>query len=237
MGTIIENLFVAYAYTLPACAIGLAIVYFTYVKAVRMPKKSVIVGLLITWSVFAVMVFLFGEDFFRGVPFLIVPIVVGYIVYYILRRRLKKWDWRKRLIRKALETESNANTANTYFNTLGTSDGPVHILTKTRWMGFISMPRTSVMTHNAVDLKQFGTMIKWTTNDSATLAFLHDAIVHLVKDIGIAGLADIGRSIKMTASVAKTFGGDWRDIVKQAAKDGVALPIHDDVLRYIKEIN
>jgi hypothetical protein len=39
----------------------------------------------------------------------------------------------------------------------------------------------------------------------------------------------------MTEKVAKTFGGNWRDIVKQAAQDGgISFPVSDDVLRYIK---
>lgn len=222
METINENLIVAYAYTLPSFVIGLAIVYFTYVKPAKIPTSSVVVGLLIMWSVFAMIVFLFGEEILQGFPYLIVPVIIGYVVFYIIRKRLKN------------DVGSNVGT---YFNTLQTRDGQIHVLTKARWMGFIPMSRTSVMTHNAVDFKQFGTVIKWTTNDSATLASLHNAIVDLVKDIGIAGLVNIGHSIKMTTNVAKTFGGDWRDIVKQAAEDGVTLPIHDDVLRYIKEIN
>ena len=32
----------------------------------------------------------------------------------------------------------------------------------------------------------------------------------------------------------KTFGGSWQDILQQAAQDGVAFPLSDDVLKYIK---
>lgn len=122
----------------------------------------------------------------------------------------------------------------TYFKALDTSEGQVHILTKARWMGFIPMPHTSVIPHGAADLKRLGTFIKWTTNDPATLATLHDAIVRLVEQVGISGLVAIGNSVKMTARVAKTFGGNWHDIVRQAAQDGVAFPVPDDVLRYMK---
>jgi len=122
----------------------------------------------------------------------------------------------------------------TYFKTLDTSEGQVQVLTKTRWMGFIPMPHTSVTPHNATDLKRLGTFIKWTTNDPAVLATLHDAIVRLVEEGGISGLVEIANSAKMTERVAKTFGGSWRDIVKQAAHDGVSFPVSDDVLKYIK---
>src|SRR5438046_14444 len=105
----------------------------------------------------------------------------------------------------------------TYFKALDTSEGQVHVLTKTRWLGFVPMPHTSVTPHSAGDLKQLGTFIKWTTNDPATLATLHEAIIRLVEQVGISGLVDIGNSVKMTARVAKTFGGSWHDIVKQAA--------------------
>lgn len=122
----------------------------------------------------------------------------------------------------------------TYFKALDTSEGLVHILTKSRWMGLVPMPHTSVMPHNATDLKRLGTLIKWTTKDPATLATLHDGIVRLVEQFGNSGLVEIANSAKMTARVAKTFGGSWHDIVKQAAQDGVAFPVPDDILRYMK---
>ena len=122
----------------------------------------------------------------------------------------------------------------TYFKVVDTNEGQVHVLTKTRWMGFVPMPHTSVTPRSAADLKRLGTFIKWTTNDPATLATLHDAIVCLVEQVGICGLVEIGNSVKMTARVAKTFGGSWHDILKQAAQNGVAFPVPDDVLRFMK---
>ncbi len=122
----------------------------------------------------------------------------------------------------------------TYFKALDTSEGQVHVLTKTRWMGFVPMPHTSVTPLGTADLKRLGTFIKWTTNDPPTLATLHDAIVRLVEQVGIFGLVEIGNSVKMTERVAKTLGGSWHDIVKQAAQDGAAFPVPDDVLRYMK---
>jgi hypothetical protein len=122
----------------------------------------------------------------------------------------------------------------TYFKALDTSEGQVRVITKTRWMGFVPTPHTSVTPHGAADLKRLGTFIKWTTNDAATLANLHEAIVRLVEQVGIFGLVEIGNSVKMTERVAKTLGGSWHDIVKQAAQDSVAFAVPDDVLRYMK---
>ena len=121
-----------------------------------------------------------------------------------------------------------------YFKALDTSEGQVHVLTKTRWMGLFPIPHTSVTPHNAGDLKRLGSFIKWTTKDPATLATLHDAVVRLVEQVGISGIAEIGNTVKMTERVAKSFGGDWHDIVEQAGQDGVAFPVPEDVVRYMK---
>ncbi len=72
------------------------------------------------------------------------------------------------------------------------------------------MPHTSVTPRSATDVKHLGTFVKWTTNDPAVLATLHDAIVRLVEQVGISGLVEIANSVKMTEQVAKTVGGDWR---------------------------
>lgn len=121
-----------------------------------------------------------------------------------------------------------------FFSALDTTEGLVHVLTKTRWLGFIPMPHTSVVPHGAADLKRLGTFIKWTTSDASTLATLHEAIVQLVQQNGVSGLVEIGNRVKMTDRIARTVGGDWRDIVKQAAQDGISFPISDEVLRHIK---
>jgi hypothetical protein len=122
----------------------------------------------------------------------------------------------------------------TYFDVLDTNEGPVHILTKSRWLAIFPMPRTAVMPHSAGNLKRLGTSVKWTTDDPAVLETLHRAIVHLVQEVGISGLVEIANSVKVTEQVAKTFGGHWRDIVGQAAEDGVPFPIPETVLRYVK---
>ncbi len=122
----------------------------------------------------------------------------------------------------------------TYFKALDTSEGQVHVLTKTRWMGLFPMPHTSVVPHNAGDLKRLGSFIRWTTSDPATLATLHDAIVRLVEEVGISGIVEIGNSLKRTERIAKSFGGSWHDAVEQAARDGVAFPVPESVVRHMK---
>jgi len=120
------------------------------------------------------------------------------------------------------------------FTAINTSEGLVHVVTKTRWLWVLPMPHTSVMPHGPADLKRLGSFIKWSTTDAAVLATLHNAIVALVKETGASGLFEIGNSVKMTERLAGAVGGDWHDIIKRASKDGVHLPIPDEVLMHVK---
>lgn len=126
----------------------------------------------------------------------------------------------------------------TYFKALDTNEGQVCVLTKTRWMGFVPMPHTSVTPHSAADLTRLGVFIKWTTNDPPTLARLHDAILRLVEEVGISGLAVFANDMRVAQRTAKTFALEWHDVVnhmiEEMAQKGVAFPVPDDVLRYIK---
>jgi len=122
----------------------------------------------------------------------------------------------------------------THFDALETDDGIVHVLTKTRWANLIPMPHTSVMPHRGTQLARLGTMIKWTTKDPDILATLHSRVVDIVKQVGISGVREIADSARMSDRVAKTFGGTWHDVVRQAAQDGVPFPLPDDILPYIK---
>src|SRR6185312_11203686 len=122
----------------------------------------------------------------------------------------------------------------TYFTAVETSEGLVHVLTKTRWLTVFPMPNTSVMPNGADNLKCLGSFIKWSTGDSTMLARLHEAIVNVVKESGASGVVEIGNSIKMTERLARVVGADWHDIVKQASQDGTPFPVDDDVLAHIK---
>src|SRR5712692_3633248 len=107
-----------------------------------------------------------------------------------------------------------------------TKEGQAHVSTKSRWFYLFPMPHTGAMPYpcGATDLKRLGVFIKWNTNDPATLARLHAAIVRSVEELGISGLVEIAKSAKMKKQVAKTFGASWHDLIRQAAQDGVAFP-------------
>ena len=121
-----------------------------------------------------------------------------------------------------------------YYDSVDTSDGIVHVLTKTRYLGIIPLPRTSVMPHKGSELGRFGTAIRWTSKDPAVLRGLHSRIVELVREVGVSGIREVANSARISDRVAKTFGGTWRDVVASAAQDGVPFPMPDDVLRYVK---
>lgn len=122
----------------------------------------------------------------------------------------------------------------TYYDSVNTSEGIAHVLTKTRYLGLIPWPRTSVMPHKGSELGRLGTAITWTTKDPATLRTLHGRIVELVREVGVSGIREIANSARMSDRVAKAFGGGWRDVVASAVQDGVPFPMPDDILKYVK---
>jgi hypothetical protein len=119
---------------------------------------------------------------------------------------------------------------------IGTKEGQALVSTKSKWLYVFPIPHTTVMPYpcSATELKKLSSFIKWNTEDPATLSKLHESVGRWVSEIGAAGVFEVGNSVKMTARIAKTFGGTWQDILKEAAKDGAALPIPDDVVNYIK---
>jgi hypothetical protein len=121
-----------------------------------------------------------------------------------------------------------------YYDSVDTSEGIAHVLTKTRYLGIIPLPRTSIMPNGGSELGRLGTAITWATNDAGILRTLHKRVVELVGEFGVSGIREIANSARMSDRVAKTFGGSWRDVVASAAQDRVPFPIPDDVLRYVK---
>ena len=117
-----------------------------------------------------------------------------------------------------------------------TKAGQAHVSTKSRWLCVFPMPHTGIMPYPCkfTDLKHVSVLIKWSTNDPAILATLHNAVIQLTQEFGVLGLKEIANTVRMTAGVAKTFGGDWHDSLKEAAREGATLPVPDDVLKYIK---
>lgn len=126
-----------------------------------------------------------------------------------------------------------------FSNIIDTKEGQAHISTKSRWLSIVPMPHTGVMPYpcSARDLKRLGTFIKWTTSNPAVLEKLHESIVSLVQEVGVSGLADIRNSARMTEGVWKTFGGagcGLKETVGMAKQEGIAFPVPDEVLKYVK---
>jgi hypothetical protein len=126
-----------------------------------------------------------------------------------------------------------------FTTTVETAGGHAQIMTKSRWMGVVPMPHTSIIPYpaSAADLKD-GTFIKWTTDDPMVLAELHDSIVSLVQEVGVAGMKEIANSARMTEQVWKRFGGagsGMQEVVEMAAQDGVTFPMPTNTLKYLKE--
>lgn len=121
-----------------------------------------------------------------------------------------------------------------YFTTLETEEGRVHVVTKSRWLGIFPMPHTSVIPHQGADLVQLGTFIRWKPSDSTALKTRHDAVIRLVQERGILGVADIARSEKKTEQVAKAMGLTWEALFEETAKSRAPIPDLDDVLKHVK---
>lgn len=81
-----------------------------------------------------------------------------------------------------------------------TREGDVMVLTKTRYLLFFSLPRTSVMPWRARELGAIGVQFHWTTGDPNTLEGLHNSIVQTLRE-GVSlpelrGITDIGRKLR-----------------------------------------
>ena len=123
--------------------------------------------------------------------------------------------------------------------TLDTRFGQATVSTNPRWMMVVAMPHTTIMPYpcSASELKQFGTFIKWNTNDLATLKTLHEAIVRLVAEVGAPGMVEIANSAKATEQIWKAFSGTGcalKETVGMAQQEGIAFHLPDEVLKYLK---
>ena len=100
------------------------------------------------------------------------------------------------------------------------------------------MPHTGIMPYpfSTADLK-YGTIIKWTTDDSKVLAELHDFTVLLVQEVGITGMVVIADYAKLRQQTWKRYGGSDYGISMtfgMAADGSVDFPMPVNVLRYLK---
>ena len=96
------------------------------------------------------------------------------------------------------------------------------------------MPYTSVVPHQPSDLGRLGTFIRWEPTAYENLKTCHDAVIHLVEERGISGVADIASSEKRNERVAKAMGLTWRALAAEAAKSREPIPDLDNVLKHAK---
>jgi len=126
------------------------------------------------------------------------------------------------------------NTLTSLIQTLQTDDGPVHIITRNRWLYIFPLCYTSIVPNSRKDLGVQGAFIRWNTKDSAIFPSLHAAVVRLVQDVGISGLADIAIGEKRTHRVAKAMGISYRELCDEAIKSREPMPVLDDVLKHAR---
>ena len=70
-------------------AIGFAALYFTYIRKAKFTWRQILQGFVIAWGITAFPVLLLGENSL-GAGYLILPIVIGFIVLYVMRRSSEK---------------------------------------------------------------------------------------------------------------------------------------------------
>lgn len=121
------------------------------------------------------------------------------------------------------------------FSSLETDEGLVHIITRNRWLYIFPLYYTSIVPNGRGDLAHKGTFIRWNTSEYTKLPSLHQAVIHLVEDIGISGVADMAVREKQTAHVAKAMGISYRELCYQAIKSRNPIPVLDDVLKHVKK--
>lgn len=90
LGTIIENYFLAWAYSLTAMLIGFTVLYFTYIRKAKLSWKKLLQGFVITWAIIAFPILLFGENALSYGTLTLSIIIIGFIVFYIMRRSSEK---------------------------------------------------------------------------------------------------------------------------------------------------
>jgi len=121
-----------------------------------------------------------------------------------------------------------------YSTTLETNEGQVHVVTRSKWLGILPMPYTSVVPHRTSDLGRLGTFIRWEPTSYAALKTCHDAVIHLVEERGILGVANIASDEKRNEQVAKTMGLTWRAFAAEVARSREPIPDLDNVLKHAK---
>jgi hypothetical protein len=122
----------------------------------------------------------------------------------------------------------------TLVKTLQTDEGVIQIITRNRWLYIFPLCYTSIVPNSRGDLVGRGTFIRWNTTVSAMLPSLHEAVIRLVEDVGISGLANIAAGEKRTHRTAKSMGMSYRELCDEAIKSRDPIPVLDGVLKHVR---
>ena len=77
-----------------------------------------------------------------------------------------------------------------FLSKVETPEGKAIVLTKTRYMLLLNMPRTSVMPFNAgTFVHQPGFQVRYNTSDPTKLQELHDTMAFIVSSVGWSALS------------------------------------------------
>jgi hypothetical protein len=105
--------------------------------------------------------------------------------------------------------------------------GDVYVLTKSRFLGVLKRPATSVVPRHGL-----GIQFRWTTDEPDTLEYVHRLVVKLVYDIPYTDLRAI-------VNLNRNFNREAAKIGKKFAIDLPSAPFPEDfqeILPYIKSI-
>lgn len=87
----------------------------------------------------------------------------------------------------------------TLLSKVDTETGEVIVMTKTRYLLFFNMPRTSVMPWHMGELRSLGVQFHWKTSDRVQLERLHNLLLQTLRDgMGLADLryiAEVGKQL------------------------------------------
>ena len=87
----------------------------------------------------------------------------------------------------------------TILDRIETSEGTVIVITKTRYLWIVPLPRTSVMPWLAKQLVDRGVQFHWNTRKSDDLTFLHNSLLQVLREgLNLSELrviTDLGREL------------------------------------------
>jgi hypothetical protein len=87
----------------------------------------------------------------------------------------------------------------TLLDKIETPEGSVIVITKTRYLWIVPLPRTSVMPWRATQLVDRGIQFHWNSSKHDTLQFLHNSLLQTLREgLGLSDLrriADLGRQL------------------------------------------